>query len=172
MADLFTQSDANISPCGNYRYWLERKWGRSAPLVFVMLNPSTADASEDDPTIRRCIGFAKRERAGGIVVVNLFALRATDPKELDTADDPIGPGNTRAIGEALLMAATTTGFLVCAWGANKNAPDEAERLRRRAKDFLVELVCLGQTKSGAPKHPLYIKADQPLVALTAQEQSP
>jgi hypothetical protein len=65
MTDLLTASNATISPCGKYRYWLERKWGPGTPQVFVMLNPSTADASEDDPTIRRCMGFARREGAGG-----------------------------------------------------------------------------------------------------------
>lgn len=163
MADLLTQSSADISPCGTYRYWLERKWSIAAPQVFVMLNPSTADANEDDPTIRRCKGFAEREGAGGIVVVNLFAFRATDPKELDSAADPIGPANSLAIGNAMLLAKVCKRPMICAWGANKHAPKEADRLERRAADFDVELVCLGQTKAGAPKHPLYIKSDQPLV---------
>lgn len=163
MPDLFTQSSAEISDCGRYRYWLERKWNRADPQVFVMLNPSTADANEDDPTIRRCIGFAKREGAGGIVVVNLFAWRATDPKELSTTSDPIGPGNTRAIGEALLMAAVHQRPIICAWGAHHLAQTQGERLQRRAVDCAAQLVCLGTTKSGAPKHPLYIKRDQPLV---------
>jgi hypothetical protein len=160
------RSGADISPCGIYRYWLERQWADAAPLVFVMLNPSTADAKEDDPTIRRCMGFAKREGAGGIVVVNLFALRATDPKEIGRSDDPIGPANSVAIGNAMLLSRAHKKPMICAWGASKNAAAQAKSLKRRAADFDADLVCLGRTKSGAPRHPLYIKADQPLVAYT------
>ena len=107
---------AEFSACGRYRYWLERRWSADSPAVFVMLNPSTADAKIDDPTIRRCMGFAKREGHGGLVVVNLFGWRSSDPRQLVLADDPVGPGNTRAIGEALLMGATTSGRVICAWG--------------------------------------------------------
>lgn len=85
---------AVVSPCTRYRYVLERQWRAAAPaMTLVMLNPSTADASKDDPTITRCIGFALREAYGGIRVLNLFALRATDPGELAKAADPIGPDN-------------------------------------------------------------------------------
>jgi hypothetical protein len=164
MTDLLTASNATISPCGKYRYWLERKWGPGTPQVFVMLNPSTADASEDDPTIRRCMGFARREGAGGLIVVNLFGLRATDPKELDGARDRVGPDNATNIGLALIGAAATRRPVICAWGANKHAPSQAGILHRRADDIGAELKCLGLTKSGAPKHPLYLSANAPLVA--------
>jgi hypothetical protein len=156
-------SSASISACGRYRYWLERRWSAATPAVFVMLNPSTADAQLDDPTIRRCTGFAKREGHGGLVVVNLFGWRSSDPRQLILADDPVGPGNTRAIGEALLMGAMTSGRVICAWGSNKMAEPQAETLRRRAADFNVNLMCLARTKSGAPKHPLYIAGDAPLI---------
>ena len=120
--DLFQTaptSTAEISPCGLYRYRLTRTWDAAAPaLLFVMLNPSTADASEDDPTIRRCLGFARRERAGGLVVANLFAFRATDPKALEDAADPIGPDNARWIETCVRE---TSGPIVAAWGASVRA---------------------------------------------------
>lgn len=164
MADLFTRSSAVISDCGLYRYWLEREWGPGQPQVFVMLNPSTADASVDDPTIGRCISFAKREGAGGLIVVNLFGLRATDPKALKGHADPIGPDNAVNIGLALLQASVAGRPVICAWGANKNAPDQATILVRRAHEFLsANLVCFGMTKDGQPRHPLYVKRDAPLV---------
>ena len=86
---------AVISKCGAYRYSLTRKWSDAPLLSFVMLNPSTADAKEDDPTIRRCIGFARREGAGGLIVANLYALRSSSPEALWAARDPIGPQNRR-----------------------------------------------------------------------------
>lgn len=160
MTDL---SFADISACGRYRYWLERRWSAESPAVFVMLNPSTADAKIDDPTIRRCVGFAKREGHGGLVVVNLFGWRSSDPRQLARADDPVGPRNPRAIGEALLLGAVTSGRVICAWGSNRMAEPQSAALRRRAADFNVNLMCLAQTKSGAPKHPLYIAGDSPLI---------
>lgn len=157
-------SRATISKCGRYRYWLERKWGPGHPQVFIMLNPSTADAKEDDPTIRRCMGFARREGAGGLIVVNLFGLRATNPQELDDVRDPVGPDNGTNIGLALIGAAATRRPVICAWGANKNASKQADTIHRRADDIGAELKCLGMTKSGAPKHPLYLSSNAPLVA--------
>jgi hypothetical protein len=123
-----------------------------------MLNPSTADAAIDDPTIRRCIGFAKREGCGGLVVVNWFAWRATDPKELYKTTAPIGPENRWHIKQA---AELCRGPLIAAWGAN-----------HLVKPLLMEipeltggrqLMCLGKTKDGAPRHPLYLPTDAPLV---------
>lgn len=91
MASLFVESDARLSPCGLYRYTLTRTWDATKPRAcWIGLNPSTADASEDDPTIRRMCGFADAWKCGGIIVVNLFALRATDPKELRRVKDPVG----------------------------------------------------------------------------------
>lgn len=164
-------SYATISSCGLYRYWLERKWASAGlPQVFVMLNPSTADATKDDPTIRRCINFAKREGATSLIVVNLFALRATDPKALNGVSDfAIGPDNNENIELALMCAATCHKPVICAWGANKNAPPRASALIHLADDLGVNLVCLGTTKAGAPKHPLYLKADAPLVPFPAPE---
>lgn len=157
------RKDALVSDCGQYRYWLSRVWRDQIrvgmpPLVFVMLNPSTADAVEDDPTIRRCIGFAKREMAGALMVMNLFALRSPKPEALRAAADPVGPDNDYHLKRLLGDGYAT---VVCAWGADKFA-------EQRASDFVSlmagrELHCLGMTKGGAPKHPLYLPADAPLV---------
>lgn len=151
--------DATLSECGEYRYSLTRRWLDSPrrPMVFIGLNPSTADQWHDDPTIRRMLAFADRERAGGIIVVNLYALRATDPHALWKHPDPIGPGNTNAI----LRAARSGEPVVCCWGVN------AGGLRAAAVvDDLgamgAQLKCLGTTKDGHPRHPLYLKKTQPL----------
>lgn len=147
------EKSAIISDCGIYRYELRRTWDQGAwKLGVIMLNPSTADHEEDDPTIRRVIGFAKAWGYGGIVVFNLFALRATNPKELKSAASPIGPENDEVLGSF------QSGDVLCAWGANGRgrAAMVIKDLRSRPG---VRLVCLGKTKSGAPRHPLYVRAD-------------
>lgn len=157
------RSDAVISPCGRYRYTLTRRWGEGAPLLFVMLNPSTADASVDDPTIRRCLGFARREGFQALEVVNLFAFRATDPAELVTAVCPIGPDNTRHLIEARRRA----GLVVAAWGAFV-----PRAYRDRPQDVInvlaCGLLCLGMTAKGEPRHPLFVRGDAPLVPFVAR----
>ena len=161
MSDLLNpiRKDALISDCGTYRYWLSRSWDDgSRKLAFVMLNPSTADASIDDPTIRRCMGFAKRERFGGILVVNLYALRATDPSDLLRADDPIGPRNEHWLREVFVNAGQ--GNVVCAWGTKGG--QQAKWISKSLGGF--GCVCLGKTKDGHPRHPLYVKSDQPFEA--------
>ncbi len=145
---------ARFSADGRYRYRLWRRWDRALPVVaFCLLNPSTADARRDDPTIRRCIGFARTWGFGGVEVVNLFALRATDPRQLRRAQDPVGPRNDRAIRSAARRAAV----VVLGWGAHPVA-------RRRAGVAALRLggarlVTLGRTRGGAPRHPLYLRAD-------------
>lgn len=156
---MIVRRGARISDCGGYRYWLSREWGPGPPLTFVMLNPSTADAEVDDPTIRRCVSFAQREGADACWVVNLFAFRSSDPGALSREDDPIGPGNAAEIGVALIAAAVSGLPVVCAWGAHPVGL-QARRLIRRAVDCGAKLVCLGRTKNGSPRHPLYVRADQ------------
>lgn len=149
---------AIISDCGQYRYRLTRDWGHGRRLPFCMLNPSTADADIDDPTIRRCIGFAKREGYGGLVVVNLFAFRATDPKAMQAAAFPFGPDNHSHLSTVARAASALDIPIVCAWGANDRG-DVAKSIFREAE---VRMVCLGRTKDGSPRHPLYVRGDQPL----------
>ena len=160
-------SDARISRDGLYRYTLHREWRNPLDgprwVTFVMLNPSTADAEVDDPTIRRCIGFAKALDASGVAVVNLYAYRATQPADLWRCPDPVGPENDETLAMFFDMAARYNFPIIAAWGANAKAD--------RVRDVLAmpgaeRLQALGLTKHGAPRHPLYLRADtqlQPLV---------
>ena len=160
-------SGADISECGRYRHRLWRWWDESKPMLcWVMLNPSTADANLDDATIRRCRHYARREGFGGIMVVNLFELRATDPRELSRPDvDAIGPDAGRHWLRAEVLAGADHGRVVAGWGANKatktpSAQAQIEQVRRWAGDALV---CLGTTKDGGPRHPGRLRNDEPLV---------
>ena len=130
-----------------------------------MLNPSTADASRDDPTIRRCVGFARRWRFGGVVVVNLFALRATEPRALREALRPIGRANDRHIRRAAARAAV----VVIAWGAHGVFGERARAVERMLSRR--ELRCLGRTRSGEPRHPLYLRRDARVVAVRFAQRS-
>lgn len=158
MLDAATTNSATISECGRYRYDLRRTWDDALrPCLFVMLNPSTADATADDPTIRRCVGFAKAWGCGGIVVVNLFALRSTDPAGLKKTPDPVGPLNDQFIRKW----AEQCHPLVAAWGVHGayKARNVAVRRMFGAGQMDLSLCHLGLTKDGHPKHPLYLKAD-------------
>lgn len=149
---------AVLSEDGVYRYRLARWWGgdhRAA--IFVMLNPSTADAEVDDPTIGRCVGFAQSWGMGGLVVVNLYALRSTDPKGLWKSPDPVGPTNDEHLREVAETAAMCDWPLVAAWGANAR-PDRVAQVRA-LPGMQKQLSHLGLTKAGAPRHPLYLRAD-------------
>ena len=156
-----SQCTAIISDCGKYRYRLTRVWNDAKPpMCWIMLNPSTADAFVDDPTIRRCIGFAKSMDFGGIVVVNLFALRATDPAELmvsehpaEAADAPVGTNDSHVLECAKQYGA------VCAWGANPAAKYRAPYVLKLLQREGIEPDCLGVTRDGHPKHPLYVPAN-------------
>lgn len=150
-------SSAILSDCNKYRYVLTRMWDESKPLVmFIMLNPSTADHSKDDPTIRRCIGFAKSWGYGGIIVCNLFAYRATNPKELLTVDNPFGDQNAYLLREML----NEVSIVVCAWGngtiikkiLKDKSPIDVGGYIDTDKLHYIEL-----SKDGIPKHPLYLK---------------
>lgn len=154
-------STANLSMDGMYRYRLVRRWapGRGV-IAFVMLNPSTADAVADDPTIRRCMGFARGFDCGGVDVVNLYAYRATQPVDLRRAMeqgvDVVGPWNTEFLDDA----ADRADALIVAWGAvpafaESRAAEVAARLAAKR-----ELFCLGRTGSGQPRHPLFVVAEQ------------
>ena len=152
---------AAISPCGIYRYSLTRTWGSGPAMVFVMLNPSTADASADDPTVRRCIDFAKREGFSAMAVVNLTPYRATNPAELLTADLGSEAARRASMPASIVHCA---GKVVVAWGA---WGDRFPGLVKQMTDMLwiedvEELWCLGTTKSGQPRHPLYLKKTTPL----------
>jgi hypothetical protein len=153
---------AIISPCGAYRYALTRTGdalpGKPGRAMFLMLNPGTADATLDDPTIRRCRSFACSWGFDGITVGNLYALRSTDPAALWLHHDPIGPENDAYLYEM----ATTHSRVVCGWGANAR-DDRVAAVVKLLREAGAELACLGTTKSGAPRHPLYVRGGQPLL---------
>lgn len=144
--------DAVLSSCRRYRYALWRSWdegaARSGYVLFIGLNPSTADERIDDPTIRRCVGFAKSWGFGKLCMANLFAWRATSPAQMKVAHDPIGPDNERLLDRMAADAA----LVIAAWGADgcfmQRGTEVASRLSR--------LHCLRQTKDGSPAHPLYL----------------
>lgn len=133
-----------------YRYLLGRVLGQGSRRVgFVMLNPSTADHTQDDPTIRKCMGFARRWEASELLVANCYAFRATDPKQLIHARDPVGPLNEIA----LRSLAKRVDFIVCAWG--RHAGERGVRTAQLLRDAGADLRCLAVNKDGSPKHPLY-----------------
>ncbi len=161
---MYSEATATISECGHYRYDLRRVWdAKLCPALFVMLNPSTADGTEDDPTIRRCVGFAKAWGLGGIVVVNLFALRATDPGELKVSwkreppVPPVGPENDTFIRKW----AEQCPVRVAAWGVHGTYKMRNSLVRAMfgPPQMNLTLSHLGLTKDGHPKHPLYLKGD-------------
>lgn len=146
---------AEISRDGRYRYSLHRDWWRPYErrhwVTFVMLNPSIADAENDDPTIRRCVNFARALGGTGLVVVNLYAYRATDPTELKRAEDPIGPENDARLSTFFELAAKYDFPIIAAWGTHAEPDRVAAVLQLPGAD---RLQALRTTKQGAPAHPL------------------
>lgn len=149
-------SDAVISPDGKYRYKLERYWAPGhVPVIWIMLNPSTANQVEDDATIRRCISFAKRWGFGGIEVYNLFAFRSRNPIRMRRAHDPIGPDNDRWLKAAARSGRT----VIVAWGrcgTSLQSRREAGVIELLARYMNMRPFALGLTKQGSPRHPLYV----------------
>jgi hypothetical protein len=143
---------AVFSACGTYRYALWRTWDANLPAVlFIGLNPSTADAVHDDPTIRRCLGYARAWGCGSLRVANLFALRTPHPEQLWQAADPIGPEND----DWLAALSADAGLIVACWGNLGAQRQRAAQVQTR----LPELACLGVTRQSQPAHPLYLRKD-------------
>lgn len=142
-------ASAEMSEDRVYRYRLSRWWGDGPRATFVMLNPSTADEFANDRTVARCMSFATSWGLDGIDVVNLYALRATNPRMLWQVDDPVGPRND----EYILEAGSRGWPLIAAWGNHAKRERVAEVL---AMPGLDRLACLRTTKRGAPGHPLYV----------------
>lgn len=154
--------DAVFSSCYRYRYILTRSWGKSKPIVFVMLNPSRATAYENDATIRRCMSFASIWGYNQLAVVNLFAFRTPKSKDLFIEDDPIGPENNDYIQKATLSAE----IIIAGWGVNgSHGKRDAQVLSILPKN----LFYLRLTKNGHPSHPLYLpRTCQPMPWAVAQ----
>ena len=156
MTDLLMRRSAIISPCTRYRYWLEREWDRRKPVLSVcMLNPSSADDKREDPTLLALIHFATLWGYGGLAIVNLYAWRSPTPALMKTKPERMGPNNALHRREAMLMGAIHSGSMLVAWGNDGNWEGEAEQFAAWATEQIgVDLVCLGTTLSGAPKHPM------------------
>ena len=152
MSDNLIYSNAKFSKDRVYRYALWRIWDEALPkLLFIGLNPSTADEKKDDPTMRRCIRFSKDLGYGGFIMANIFAYRSTDPKKLKLIKDPIGKKNNYWIKKL----AKDSGKTIAAWGTHGkylNRGDEVTKL-------IDDLYCLRKTKEGFPSHPLYLPAN-------------
>lgn len=195
--ERYVDSGADISGCLRYRYWLWREWrgaatdenwswftdddgepvldgkgvaiGEPKTCVFVMLNPSTADGSADDATIRKCVAFAKAWCFDRIDVLNLFAYRATDPAALlalNDEADPVGPANLEAFETVLLNQ--PVGRIVCAWGVHGSHLGQDQTALGwiagiESRFRALSIFALGLTKDGQPKHPLYLPRNTPLV---------
>lgn len=192
---MTTTGSALFSDDGRYRYRLEREGLRSPeqmalegphprrPVTFVLLNPSTADAERDDPTIRRCVSFARAWGFDRLVVVNLYALRATDPSWLRRVEAPVGervefdrgrgvpvyrpltidsPPTVERNDLEILRAAREAELVVVAWGADAGASVRGPHVAGMLDVAGIKPMCLGETKAGHPRHPLYVRADTPL----------
>lgn len=149
------ERDAQLSEDGRYRYQLTRRWSEGPVACFIGLNPSTADARVDDPTIRRCIGFARSWGCGALEMLNLFALRATDPRVMRADSAPVGPDNE----QWLRSACERSEIIVACWGVHGVHLGRAGEVRGLLGD---DLLCLGTTKDGHPRHPLYLPASAQL----------
>ena len=161
MQPLLCGQNAVFSSCGNYRYVLTRQIGADQrTATFILLNPSTADATRNDPTIRRCIGFARQWGCGRLVVLNLFAVRATKPTDLKRAVDPVGPDNKKWFERMLRFPPPTAAFapgpLICGWGVHGTFRDQDQTVLGWLAALGVQPVALGVTKDGHPRHPLYV----------------
>jgi hypothetical protein len=160
--------DAYISACGKHRLWLTRTWDPQNAKVMVMcgLNPSTADASLDDPTIRRDLGFARREGCGGLIKINLHTFRATEPDDMFALRQS-ERNDERHAQVWKEMCCVDHRITVACWGADKRAAPMAREFVRFAKENGVELWCLGRSKDGQPRHPLYLPSATPLERFAA-----
>ena len=149
--DKILKKAAKLSKCRKYRFALWRIWDDSKPhVMFVGLNPSTADETEDDPTLTRCINYAKSWGYGGVCMANLFSFRATEPENMLAASDPVGRDNDKW----LMQLSGEVGLIVAAWGNTGGYMGRS----RQVKELLPNLYCLKMNKSGEPAHPLYQKA--------------
>jgi len=161
----YSSSGAIISDNKLYRYKLWREWTtgflqplKTGTVVFIMLNPSTADGQQDDPTIRRCVNYTNDWGYGRVEIVNLFAYRSTDPRELLKVEDPVGPENNDYLKKAAYGAA----LIVCGWGSMGWIDDRAKRTKKMLQPFKHKTYCFGTTQGNHPKHPLYLSKDTQL----------
>lgn len=154
---MILPSGALWSPCKRYRYTLWRRWPciNERALIMVMLNPSTADEEKNDPTVERCQRRAMRLGFGGLVVLNIFALRSTDPAGLYVEPDPVGPGNDNAIAATLDRPADTA-MVLCAWGGHGKLMGRGEQVRKMIVAAGHQPHVFRLNDDDTPSHPLYL----------------
>lgn len=146
---------AVFSPCRTWRYTLTRTWDFTRPLaMFVGLNPSTATETIDDNTVRRCIGYARNWGYGGLLMMNIFAFRAKDPKVMKSQEDPVGPGNNCCL--VTMAHKESTGIVVAAWGTHGVFQNRHQNILKLFLEVGIPLHCLRITKKGFPEHPLFL----------------
>ncbi len=170
---LFAGQNTTWSPDRRYRYFLRRPWCEQLdqgfaeagaddmqrpPIAFLLLNPSTADERKDDPTVARCRRYAVAWGFGEVIVLNAFAYRATDPKDMRAQSDPVGPENDATLLATLPVVQALGGRLVCGWGNHGAHLGRSDHLRELLADFQ-GLRCFPKTKAGEPGHPLYLRKD-------------
>lgn len=144
---------AIFSTCRTWRYRLHRIWHPDKPIaVFIGLNPSTADERRNDPTVTRCVNYARYWGYGGLVLLNIFAYRATNPRDLKAAPSPVGELNDLHILESVSRAA----LVVAAWGAHGDFMGRGKQVQKLLFQAGVRVYCLGKTNAGHPRHPLYL----------------
>ena len=163
MAQLSAQvidKGAKLSRNEVYRYRLWRRWGNGDHITFIGLNPSTADATFDDHTIRKCMGFARRLGCDGVEMLNLFALRERQPRQMKAHRSPIGPRND----DYLVQYAKEAKRVVACWGVHGAHLDRADQVMKLLAEHGVELFCFGLTQKGFPRHPLNLAYSTPLVS--------
>lgn len=176
--NLIEESGATFSDCEKYRYDLWRYWAPYGKLFIVVgLNPSTADHKLNDRTISKCIKFAKREDCSGLVMLNLYAYRSTDPDNLFHQQDPIGPDNDSIIKEWFKFSESGS-ILVGAWGSHHSIVQsrlnailkiDTARALRRVRPAHQVMLCFAKNQDGNPKHPLYVKGNTPLIPLLGDQ---
>ncbi len=156
----FQSAHATFSRCRIYRYTLSRTWDSAAPAAcWILLNPSTADERQLDPTLRRCVGFSRRWGFGTMLIVNLFAFRSPYPRKVYAAGDPVGPDNDVHIRRQIRKAKR----VIVGWGVHGRLGDRDQQVLKLLTKWNVEAWCLGKTKDSHPKHPLYVASATKLV---------
>lgn len=162
MTKAALERTASFSDDGLYRYDLARRWDDGPLVLWVMLNPSTADDSLEDPTLTRCINYSRAWGNGGCALVNLYAFRSPDPKALTSIVDPVGPENERYLRSWLSKPPDEVRTVVTGWGAKIPPHRPHPPVILIADEYMRTLFCLGRTKGGRPRHPLYLKETERL----------
>lgn len=183
---LYPNQQTRFSPCREWRYFLRRPWqqqvdegfvvadlleqpdpsAKRPPIAFCLLNPSTADERKDDPTVARCRRFAVAWGFGDIMVLNAFAYRATDPKDMKAHGEPVGAENDETLIQTVEWVLSEGGQIVCGWGNHGSHLDRSSKIRQLLEPYQSTGKVLGfpLTKSGEPGHPLYLKNSVELVS--------